>query len=64
MGHVRKVLERLRRFRLFANLKKCKFFTKEVEFLGFIISTKGVTMDPRRIDTIRTWPKLKTYYKV
>ena len=64
IGHVRKVLERLRRFRLFANLKKCEFFIKEVEFLGFIISTKGVTIDLRRIDTIRTWPKLKTYYKV
>ena len=61
---MRKVLERLRRFKLFINLKKCEFFIKEVEFLGFIISTKGVTIDSRRIDTIRTWPKLKTYYKV
>ena len=61
---MRKVLERLRQFRLFANPKKYKFFTTEVEFLGFIISIKGVTIDPRRIDTIRTWSKLKTYYKV
>ena len=61
---MRKVLERLRRFRLFINLKKYEFFIKEVEFLGFIVSTKGVTIDLRRIDTIRTWPKLKTYYKV
>ena len=37
--HVRKVLERLRYYQLFASLKKCEFTTDRVEFLGFIIST-------------------------
>lgn len=45
---VRKVLERLRTYKLFANLKKCQFDTDTVEFLGYIISPTGVEMDPSR----------------
>lgn len=51
--HVKQVLERLRQFSLFANLKKCQFFTKRVEFLGFIITTDGVAIDQERVVTIR-----------
>jgi hypothetical protein len=47
--HVRKVLERLQQFALYANRKKCTFFTQEVEFLGFIVSPQGVTMDESRV---------------
>lgn len=64
IDHVKQVLERLRRFSLYASLKKCEFFTTEVEFLGFIVSTSGVSMDKRRVETIREWPKPKTYHEV
>lgn len=50
------VLARLRKFALYANRKKCRFFTQEVEFLGYIVSTAGVAMDKRRVDTIEEWP--------
>ena len=59
--HVRKVLERLRQFQLYANLKKCVFSTTQVEFLGFIVSTAGVAMDQRRVTTITEWPTPKTF---
>jgi hypothetical protein len=54
--HVREVLARLRKFALYANRKKCRFFATEVEFLGFIVSTEGVAMDKRRVATIEEWP--------
>jgi hypothetical protein len=50
--HVRKVLVRLKAFRLFYNLKKCKFFVTKVDFLGFIIRTASVSIDPRKVETI------------
>jgi hypothetical protein len=50
--HVAHVLERLQRYRLYANLKKCQFAVNQVEFLGFIVSTDGVSMDPSRVDVI------------
>lgn len=62
--HVKQVLERLRQFALYASLKKCQFFTQKVEFLGFIVSTDGVAMDPERVATIREWPRPKSYREV
>jgi hypothetical protein len=50
--HVRKVLERLRRFGLYANREKCSFFTSEVDFLSFIVGQEGIRIDPKRVKTI------------
>ena len=54
--HMAEVLERLRKFSLYINLSKCEFNTIEVEFLGYIVSTEGVRMDPARVATIADWP--------
>jgi transposase InsO family protein len=59
--HLRDVLSRLRAYGLFCNLKKCEFFTNRVIFLGFVITTDGVEMDPRKVDTITSWPKPTTF---
>jgi hypothetical protein len=53
--HLELVVERLRNAELYANPKKCEFFKTEVEFLGFIIGSKGIQMDPARIETITEW---------
>jgi hypothetical protein len=37
---------------LFAKPSKYTFYTKEVEFLGFIVTTKGVTIDTNRVQSI------------
>jgi len=62
--HVREVLARLRKFALYASLKKCEFFTTQVEFLGYVVSIAGVSMDPRRVSTIEEWPRPKTFREV
>lgn len=54
--HVRKVLERLREFSLYAKLSKCEFFTQEVDFLGFRVGLAGVSMDPSKVAAIDEWP--------
>ncbi|KAI7279554.1 hypothetical protein KC343_g1963 [Hortaea werneckii] len=61
---LREVLARLRKFSLYARLKKCTFFTKEVEFLGYIVSTSGVSMDNRRVAAIEEWPRPMTLREV
>ena len=50
---VKQVLERLRKFELYINLKKCQFKTAEVEFLGFVVGTSGVQMDHLRVVSIQ-----------
>jgi hypothetical protein len=52
------VLLSLRKAELFTNLKKCTFAAKEVYFLEFIVTRRGVRADPARITTITQWPRL------
>jgi Reverse transcriptase (RNA-dependent DNA polymerase) len=51
--HDRKVLERLRQYSLYIKLSKYLFSIKELEFLSYIIGILGISMDYRRITTIR-----------
>ena len=64
MRHVREVLSRLRKFALYVSLKKCKFFTDTLEFLRYVVSTVGVSIDPRRVSTIEEQLRPKTFRKV
>jgi transposase InsO family protein len=54
--HVKKVMDRLRQYSLYINLKKYAFATNCIEFLGFIVRTDGVTIDPSRVSAILEWP--------
>lgn len=54
--HVRQVLQRLRDVGLYAKAEKCEFHTNKVEFLGFIISPSGISMDPKKVKNILDWP--------
>ena len=54
--HVRLVLERLRHHNLHAKPEKCQFHTDTTEYLGFIVSPKGVAMDPAKTKVIGDWP--------
>ena len=51
--HVQQVLERLRDFELYVNLKKCEFDIEKIEFLDFIVFTKEVRMNSKRIQMIK-----------
>jgi hypothetical protein len=55
--HVRQVLDRLRQQKLFANRKKCVFGTKELEFVGYHISAKGILPSRNKINSIQQWPQ-------
>ena len=44
--HLRIILQTLRVHRLYAKLSKCQFWLDSVAFLGHIVSSEGVSMDP------------------
>ncbi|KAI7940067.1 hypothetical protein MJO28_013719 [Puccinia striiformis f. sp. tritici] len=58
--HLKNILTKLRDYSLKASLKKCQFFQTQVQFLGFIISSSGLRMDPQKLDTILKWPLPRT----
>jgi len=43
--YMRMVLERLREYKLYINLKKCLFYVTSINFLGFIISINRVLIE-------------------
>jgi len=51
--HIKKVLERLRNAGLQVNIKKYKFGVKRIKYLGFIVSTDRIKVDPKKVNAIR-----------
>jgi len=52
---VQKVLDRLEQHDLAVSLKKSVFHQEEVEFLGYIVKTSGVTMSDRKVKSVQNW---------
>ena len=54
--HLRQVMGVLEQDKLYGDLKKCTFFSFEVVFLGYIVSTQGILVDPSKVEAIQSWP--------
>ena len=54
-NHLRDVLQILRRAKLYSKLNKCEFWLQSVSFLGHVISQDGVSVDPKKIESIVDW---------
>ena len=55
LTHLEQVCTTLRKESLYANLKKCSFFTDKVIFLGFVVSFGGVSTNPQKIKALMDW---------
>ena len=53
--HVNKVLNRLRDAGLQVDIKKCEFHVTKTKYLGFIISTDGIGVDPAKVEAVISW---------
>ena len=56
VSHVQEVLGCLSQAGLLLKPEKCEFHRRSVEFLGFVVSTKGISMSPEKIKAIAEWP--------
>ena len=45
---------------MYIQLSKCNFAVTEVEYLGHIVSDKGIRPDPKKISAIVNYPRPKT----
>ncbi len=54
INHVKQILKKLRKFKLYVSLKKYAFFITKVNFLKFIIFTESILMNLSRINIIKT----------
>ncbi|GBN68513.1 Retrovirus-related Pol polyprotein from transposon 297, partial [Araneus ventricosus] len=58
LNNIRKVFQRLQKANLKLSPKKCRFFRKEVSYLGHIISADGVKTDTEKTKAVVDWPLL------
>ena len=43
---------------------KCFFFREEIEYLGHVVSGKGISTNPKKVEAVAKWPTPKTVYDI
>ncbi|GJT57325.1 putative reverse transcriptase domain-containing protein [Tanacetum coccineum] len=51
--HLKLILELLKKEELYAKFSKCEFWIPKVQFLGHVIDSKGIHVDPAKIESIK-----------
>ncbi|GJU65308.1 putative reverse transcriptase domain-containing protein [Tanacetum coccineum] len=59
-AHLRLILELLKKEELYAKFSKCDFWLSKVQFLGHVIDSEGIHVDPAKIESIKDWESPKT----
>ncbi|GKE98273.1 putative reverse transcriptase domain-containing protein, partial [Tanacetum coccineum] len=54
------ILELLKKEELHAKFSKCEFWIPKVQFLGHVIDSKGIHVDPSKIESIKDWASHKS----
>ncbi|GJU35492.1 putative reverse transcriptase domain-containing protein [Tanacetum coccineum] len=54
------ILELLKKEKLYAKFSKCEFWIPKVQFLGHVIDSRGIHVDPAKIESIKDWASPKT----
>ncbi|GJY06477.1 putative reverse transcriptase domain-containing protein [Tanacetum coccineum] len=62
--HLRIILELLKNEKLYAKFSKCDFWISIVQFLGHIIDSQGIHINPAKIKAIKNWASPTTPTKV
>nr|GEV35964.1 putative reverse transcriptase domain-containing protein [Tanacetum cinerariifolium] len=57
-GHLKLILKLLKEEELYAKFSKCEFWLSKVKFLGHVIDSEGIYVDPAKIEAIKDWAAL------
>ena len=58
--HLRKLFDKLRKYILRLNPNKCTFGVRSGKLLGFIVSQRGIEVDPGKVKAIQDMPAPRT----
>ncbi|GKB83053.1 putative reverse transcriptase domain-containing protein [Tanacetum coccineum] len=58
--HLKLILELPKKEKLYAKFLKCEFWLPKVQFLGHVIDSEGIHVDPAKIESIKDWVSPKT----
>ena len=57
-------MQLLRDHQLYAKFSKCEFWFTELRFLGHIMSTSGVAVDPENVEAVMSWERSKSVFEI
>ncbi|GJS71961.1 putative reverse transcriptase domain-containing protein [Tanacetum coccineum] len=58
--HLKAILELLKKEKLYAKFSKCEFWIPKVQFLSHVIDSRGIHVEPAKIESIKDWASPKT----
>nr|GFC49969.1 putative reverse transcriptase domain, ribonuclease H-like domain, aspartic peptidase domain protein [Tanacetum cinerariifolium] len=58
--HLKAILELLKKEELYAKFSKCEFWIPKVQFLGHVIDSQGIHVDPTKIESVKDWASPKS----
>nr|GFB64888.1 putative reverse transcriptase domain-containing protein [Tanacetum cinerariifolium] len=58
--HLKAILELLKKEELYAKFSKCEFWIPKVQFLGHVIDSQGIHVDPAKIEFVKYWASPKS----
>ncbi|GJS11918.1 putative reverse transcriptase domain-containing protein [Tanacetum coccineum] len=58
--HLKLILELLEKEKLFRKFSKCEFWLQKVHFLGDVVNSEGIHVDPSKIEAVKNWKPPKT----
>ncbi|GKE99671.1 putative reverse transcriptase domain-containing protein, partial [Tanacetum coccineum] len=62
--YLKLILKLLKKEQLYAKFSKCEFWIPRVQFLGHVIDSQGIHVDPAKIKSIKDWASPKTAMEI
>ncbi|GKB46385.1 putative reverse transcriptase domain-containing protein, partial [Tanacetum coccineum] len=62
--HLKLIPELLKKEELYGKFSKCEFWRSKVQFIGHVIDSEGIYVDPAKIESIKDWASLKTQTEI
>nr|GFC41488.1 putative reverse transcriptase domain-containing protein [Tanacetum cinerariifolium] len=62
--HLKLILELLKKEKLFGKFSKYVFWLQEVHFLGHVVNSEGIHVDPTKIEAVKNWKPPKTLTEI
>ncbi|GJS51721.1 putative reverse transcriptase domain-containing protein [Tanacetum coccineum] len=62
--HLKAILELLKKEKLYAKFSKCEFWIPKVQFISHVIDSRGIHVDPAKIESIKDWASPKTLTEI
>ncbi|GJT24463.1 putative reverse transcriptase domain-containing protein [Tanacetum coccineum] len=59
-AHLKLILEFLEKEKLFGKFSKCEYWLQEVHFVGHVVNSEGILVDPSKIEAVKNWKPPKT----